>query len=147
MASPDVFHIAKVPFVFWDGVERSMGFVDPEIDEEGLPRCDGFFDEGVGVHGVFVDGHLLAGTIEGAVFVVAILGGSGRIGDHVIGEVPFTVVGGGVAGLLEELGNRNSAGVEPIWHSTLGIAGDSGEVAIDFIAGWKVSRHDAGAAG
>ncbi|MFT7173053.1 MAG: hypothetical protein ACI9NQ_001273 [Paracoccaceae bacterium] len=41
------------------------------------------------MHGVFVDGHLLAGTIEGAVFVVAILGGSGRIGDHVIGEVPF----------------------------------------------------------
>ena len=60
---------------------------------------------------------------------------------------PIAVVGGGVAGLLEELGDGDSAGVEPIGHSAFGIAGDPSEVPIDVIAGRKMSRHDAGAAG
>ena len=76
----------------------------PQIDKKRFLLGDRLFDEGDGVFGIFVHRHLFTGAVEGTVFVVAIFAGQRRVGDHVVGEMPFSEVGSAVAGALQETG-------------------------------------------
>ena len=118
--------------------------MDPEIDKEGLTRRDRFFNEDIGAHRVFVDRHLLAGAIKSTVFIITIFSRSGRIGDHVIGEVPLPIVRSGVARLLKHLRKSGNLGIKPVRHATFGIAGNPGKMAVDGITCGKVPRHHRG---
>ena len=119
--------------------------MDPEIDKEGLTRRNRFFNEGIRMHRVFVDRHLLAGAIKSTVFVIAILSRSGRIGNHVISEVPLAIMGSRITRFLKHPWKHRSLGIEPIRHTSLSIAGHPCEVTVDVVTGGKVPRQDRGA--
>ena len=90
---------------------------------------------------VFVNWHLLAGAIECPVSVVAVFNWQWRIGDHIVGEMPFSKMCGSVPLLLQEPGQQRCAGAKPIGHATFGVVGHPCEVPIDFITSGKVPRH------
>ena len=122
---------------FGNGVKGGVGFVNPEVDEKGFSLAVARLNEINGVLGILVNRHLLARAIESAIGVVAIFAGERGVGDHVVGEVPFSKVGGGIACLLQKAGKERSLGAEPVGHPSLGIARNPGEMAIDMIAGGK----------
>ena len=49
-----------------------MRLVNPQVDKERLLFAVALFDERDRVVGVFMNGHLLAGTIEGTVRVIPV---------------------------------------------------------------------------
>ena len=104
-----------------------------------LHKVDCFID-------VFVDGHLFASAVEGAVSVITVFDWQRGIWDHVIGEVPLAKMCRGVSLLLKEPWQQRSVGAKPIGHATFGVVLHVSKVAIDFIACRKVSCHHGRAA-
>ena len=74
----------------------------PKVDEERLSLGMAFLDEGYGALDVVVDIHLRPRTIERSVVVIAVLAQERGVGDHVVGQMPFAVMGGGIARLLQK---------------------------------------------
>jgi hypothetical protein len=94
-----------------------------------------------------VDRHLFPGAVESAVLVVTVLARQRGVGDHVVGQVPLTEVGGRIACLLKNPWQQGSLWTQPVGHVAFGVAGDPGEVAVDVVSGGEMSGHDGGAAG
>ena len=115
--------------------------------KNGLSAAADFSMKAIALFRILVYGHLLARAVESAVFVVAVDTGNWGVGDHVIGEVPLAVVGGGVASFLQEPRQERRLGVEPVGHVALGVARHPGEVAVDIVARREVAGHDRGPAG
>ena len=115
------FKFFESPTILGYGVKRRVRFVHPKVDEKGLVFDVAFFDEGNGVVCVFVDRHLFTGAIECPVLVIAILGRSRRIRNHVVRQMPFAKMRGIVSGSFEESLNRRRVGVQPVRHVPPGI--------------------------
>ena len=132
----------ETPTIFRNCVERSMGLVDPKVNEKRLLITMARLDELNRISSVFVNRHLFARTIERAVLIVAIRGGHGRIRDHVVGQVPLAKMRRAIAGSPEELGDGRSFGAQPIGHVAFRVAGNPGKVPINVVSGRKMARHD-----
>ena len=83
-------------------VEGRVRFVHPEVDEERLSLGVAFFDERDGALDIVVDEHLGTRAIERPVVVVTVLAEERRVWDHVVGQMPFAVMSGGIARFLQE---------------------------------------------
>ena len=94
-----------------------------------------------------MDRHLFAGAIKGTVNVKTILAGRRRVGDHVIGQMPFTKMRRSITAILQDPGQERRPGVEPIGHVAPGITGHPGKVAIDIVARREMPCHDRRTAG
>jgi len=141
-----LFKIAETPAVLRQHMKGRVRFVNPQVDEEGLSLTMALLDERDRVARVFMHRHLLAGTIESAVGIVAVFARQRRVRNHVVGEVPLAEVGGGVPALFQKPRQQRSLRVQPIGHVPPLVAGDPGEVSVDVVAGGEVACHHGGAA-
>ena len=117
----------------------------PEVKEEGLSFFMTIFDEFHGMLGIFMHGHLLAGTVKRPGPIVAVDLRQRRIGNHIVRQMPLPIVRRAVSRFLQKAGHQRGLGIEPIRHPPLGIARHPSKVAIDIVARWKVPRHHRGA--
>ena len=136
-------------------LQRGVRDERPEVDVEGLVlvgpgELDRLVDHqrrgaGAEVGLLAFVAKRRAGGILGLGHVDAIGLGGGRTG--AVTEVPFAEVRGGVAGLLQEVGQGGDLGVEPVRHRTGGVLGMVGEMPVDAETGRDLSGHERGAAG
>ncbi len=81
-------------------------FVKPEVHEKWFFERVRFFDKLNGVVCILKPWHLLSRAVVGSVGVKAVLVGCGRVGNHIVAEVPFSKMAGEVSGFLKELGKE-----------------------------------------
>ena len=128
---------------------RIMGrvrLVNPKVDKKWLTGCAAFFDERDRAGHVFVDRHLRAGAVERPVLIVSIFQWQRSVGDHDVGEVPFSEMSGAIAGGLQEAGEEHGLGAQPIGHIALHVARDRRKVPVDAVAGGKLAGEEGGPA-
>lgn len=123
-------------------MKRRVRFVNPKVYEKRLTLGMAFLDEGNGALDVVMDVHLRPGTVEGSIIVKPVFGQERGIGDHVVGEMPFAIMGGGIPGLFKKTRQHGGLRVKPIGHVSFLVARNPGEVAIDVITGRKMAGHD-----
>ncbi len=101
-----------------------------------------FLDEGNGALYVVMDVHLRPGTVESSIIVKPVFGEERGIGNHVVCEMPFAIVGGGIPGLFQKTRQHGGLWVKPIGHVSFLVARNPGEVAVDVVTGRKMAGHD-----
>ena len=74
--------------------------MQPKVNKKGFPCCRRFFDKCARSLGILVHGNLLSRAVKGTVFVVPILARQGRVGNHIVRQMPFPIVRGCVSALL-----------------------------------------------
>ena len=124
-----------------------VALVQPDVDEEGLVAVR--LDEGHGVRsGVVQAGDRPAlAAVEDRGLVVAVGVGCRSALGLGVGEMPLAEVGGAVAGLLEEAGQRGRVRVEPVGHASGVVLGRRREMLVDGVPGRVTPGHQGRAAG
>ena len=85
--------------------------------------------------------HLLAGTIEGSVFVIAVLARQRRVRNHVVRQVPLPEVSRRVAAVLKQPRQQRSLRTQPVRHVAFRVARHPREVTINVVPSREMSRH------
>ena len=124
-----------------------MRLVNPQVDKERLLFAVALFDERARVVGVFMNGHLLSGTVERSVCIVTINSRYRGVRYHVIRKVPLSEVRSSVTSFLQHAREKGSIWIEPVGHAALRVTGHPSEMAIDVVTGGEVAGHHGGAAG
>ena len=129
------------------GGMRGMWFMHGNVNEEGLilvlfHKRDGCV-VGAGVEGV----DLRARPIEYSGFIIPVFSRHRRIITSFVGQVPLAKVSGFVAGLLEQAGEHDRIGIQPIRHSAFLVVVRIGKVLVNAVPGWVLPRQDGGSAG
>ena len=81
-------------------MKRRVRLMQPKVYKERFFCLRRFFDKYASSLGILVHGNLLSRAVKGTVFVVPILARQGRVGNHIVRQMPFPIVRGCVSAFL-----------------------------------------------